>query len=205
MTGVGCDEVGPGRYRTLVRSVSRVASTLVVLAVAVAANAGPQDPAVQEPSAGSDRAAAERLSRLDRMSPEDGPTAYIELGRQVLSDLEGSGRNDVEAEVRFGIGRALRLEEQFNVAIGELEAAAELARRSDNPELEASALAELARANFYLGEYDACIAACRTALTLAPVADDPDRSWVYENIIAAVQLQQGSFEAAIETSSRALE
>ncbi|MCU0304701.1 MAG: tetratricopeptide repeat protein [Thermoanaerobaculales bacterium] len=153
----------------------------------------------------SDQSEAEaRLTRLERLTPEDGPAAYLELGRLVLADLEGADRPRAEAEVRLGVGRALRLEERFNEATVELRRSVELARRLGLAGLEASALVDLARSHFFLGEYDDAAAACRSALALPEIAADPDRAWVYHNILATIELQQGRFEAALETSSRAL-
>jgi PAS domain S-box-containing protein len=145
-----------------------------------------------------------RLARLEQMTPEDGPAAYLELGRLVLADLEGADRPEIEAEVRLGVGRSLRLQERFNEATGELSRAAELAHRLGLAELEATALADLARSLFFLGEYDDAAASCRAALALPEIAGSPDHAWVHQNILAAVELQLGQFAAALETSSRAL-
>jgi len=145
------------------------------------------------------------LARLRAISPDDNPNEYIELARQVLATHPGKDQPVLAAEIRSGIGRALRINEQFNEAVVELRAAADLAERTGKENIQSRSLADLARASFYLGDFAVSEAACREALALPSVADDPDRSWMFQNIQAAVYLHQGDFDAAIETSSRALE
>ena len=147
----------------------------------------------------------ERLAGLADLTPDDDPALYIELARMALEDPEPAAPGTGEAEIRAGLGRALRLEERFNEAADELRIAVDLAESGGRPEIAAAALADLARVTFHLGDFDACRAACRKALTSPTVIHDPDQSWIFRNIIAAAQLQQGDYEAAIETSSAALE
>ncbi|HSN53538.1 MAG TPA: tetratricopeptide repeat protein, partial [Candidatus Sulfomarinibacteraceae bacterium] len=111
----------------------------------------------------------------------------------------------VEAEVRAAYGRALGASERFGEAADQLRAAADLARTAGEVELRAACLADLARARFHLGDFDRTVAACREALLLPGVGDDPDRAWTFLNIVAAAQLQKGEYAAAVETSARALE
>jgi PAS domain S-box-containing protein len=146
-----------------------------------------------------------RGGRLADLSPDDDPALYIELARAALEDPGSADHGIGEAGIRAGLGRALRLQERFNEAAEELRIAIEVAESVGRPEVAAAALADLARSTFHLGDFDASRAACRKALTLPTVLHDPDRSWVFRNIIAASQLQQGDYEAAIETSSAALE
>ena len=145
------------------------------------------------------------LARLRALSPEDDPTGYIDLARQVLATHPGKDQPILAAEVRSGIGRALRVNEQFNEAVVELRAAADLASQTGREDIQSRSLADLARANFHLGDFAGSEAACRQALALPSVASDPDRSWLFQNIQAAVHLHQGEFDDAIETSSLALE
>ena len=145
------------------------------------------------------------LARLRALSPEDDPTGYIDLARQVLATHPGKDQPILAAEVRSGIGRALRVNEQFNEAVVELRAAADLASQTGREDIQSRSLADLARANFHIGDFAGSEAACRQALALPSVASDPDRSWLFQNIQAAVHLHQGEFDDAIETSSLALE
>ncbi len=85
-------------------------------------------PAPDDQTSGQGTAATpdERLTRLRELSPEEHPTEYIELGRQVLADLQGTHNAEIEAEVRSGVGTALRVNEQFNEAATESRTAAEI-------------------------------------------------------------------------------
>jgi len=130
---------------------------------------------------------------------------YIHLAQQILDDLAAAPQPDVEAEVRAGLGRALRLDERFQDAVTELRIASHLAVETGQPSLQTASLADLARASFNLGDFSSCLAACNEALALPIVAGNSDRSWPFFNIIAAVQLKKGDFDAAIKTSSTALE
>jgi PAS domain S-box-containing protein len=192
------------KNRTIVRWTFAI---LLVLSIAptTPADDGPPDDAARAPSEGSHSSPAERLAALEAIAPEDDPALFIELSRRVLADLEANPQRALEAEVRSGLGRALRLDEQFNDAVVELESALDLAGQTNQSELAPTILADLARATFFLGEFDDTLAACREALSLPSVIDDPDQSWVFRNIVAAVHLQQGDFESAIEMSSAALE
>ena len=190
--------------RTTVRSYCEFA-LVIVLTVGGLAHAKPLPPDDQPAVATSTVTAGDRLTRLRGLSPEDDATEYIELGRHVLADIAGTDQPAIEAEVRSGIGLALRTGESFNEAVIELRAAANLAGRTGQIDLQARSLADLARASFHLGEFERCLAACREALALPEIADDPDRSWLFLNITTAVLLQKGDFDSAIETSSRALE
>ena len=147
----------------------------------------------------------DRLARIENLSPEDDPAQYIDLARLIIDDRSAAEQEIGEARIRAGLGRALRLSEQFNEAVVELRLAIERAEATGQEEIAADALVDLARASFHLGEFDACRAACRKALTSPVVINNPDRAWVFLNITAAAQLHQGDFEAAIETSSTALE
>ncbi len=165
--------------------------------------AGPM-PSDQETTTGASTL-QDRLARIEDFSPDDDPTHYIDLARLIVDDPSTAGQDIGEARIRAGLGRALRLTEQFNEAVVELRLAVEIAEATDQEDIAADALGDLARASFHLGEFDNCRAACRRALTSPLVVDNPDRAWVFRNIIAAAQLQQGEFEVAIETSSMALE
>ena len=184
-----------GCGRRLSATILVVLFGLIVVARANPANADRSDPT----------AASTRGERLVDLFPDDDPSLYIELARNALDDPGATDPGIGEAEIRAGLGRALRLEERFNEAAEELRIAIDLAESVGRQEIVAAALTDLARATFHLGDFDACRAACRKALTLPTVIHDPDQSWVFRNIIAAAQLQQGDYETAIETSSAALE
>jgi len=184
-----------------------IASTLLsVLPVIVGSvNAEPPSPNDQPSMHSIVATQEERLTQLRELSPEEQPAEFIELGRQILADLDGADQISIEAEVRCGIGCALRASERFNEATVELRAATELAQRSGQVEIQARSLIDLARASFRLGEFDSALAACHRALEQPAIGDNPDHSWRLLNIMAAAQLQMGDFDDAIETSSRALE
>jgi len=181
-----------------------VCCIVITLAQAESADTGPQQadnlPGALVPSLTAD----DSLTQLRALSPEDDPTAYIQLARQVLAIHPGKDQPVLAAEVRSGIGRALRVNEQFNEAVVELRVAADLAGQTGREDIQSRSLADLARASFHLGDFARSEAACREALALPSVANDPDRSWLFQNIQAAVYLHQGEFDAAIKTSSRAL-
>lgn len=182
------------------------ASVLVItLALEDPVDAGPRQVDGTSNTAVPSAAADDSLERLRSLSPEDDPAGYIELARQILATHPGRDQQALVAEIRSGIGLAFRVNEQFNEAVLELRAAADLAGQAGREDIQSRSLADLARASFYLGDYKTCEAACREALELPSVNNDPDRSWLFENIQAAVHLQRGDFDAAIETSSRALE
>jgi PAS domain S-box-containing protein len=182
-----------------------VSVTILVIFLGLLGTARADLPA-DDPSETTDAVAhRERLAELENLSLEDHPTRYIELSRMVLDGPDPPGAGIDEVRIRARLGRALRLEDRFNEAVEELTTASDLAEKQRRPEIAAPALADLARATFHLGDFDACRAACRKALTLPSVMDDPDQAWVFRNIVAAAQLQQGDYEAAIETSSAALE
>ncbi len=147
----------------------------------------------------------ERLGRLRELSPEEDSAEFIDLGRQILAELEGTDKAAIEAEVRCGIGCALRSSERFDEAVVELRTAAVLAQRHGQVDLQTRSLTDLARASFRLGEFDETLAACREALEQPAIGDDPDVSWRFQNIIAAAHLQMGNYDDAIATSARALE
>ncbi len=149
--------------------------------------------------------ADESLARLRALSPEDDPSEYIELARQVLATHPGRDQPGLAAEIRSGIGLALRVNEELTEAVVELRAAADLARQVGKEDIQSRSLCDLARARFHLGDFAGSEAACREALALPSVADNPDRAWIFQNIQAAIHLRRGDFDAAIETSSRALE
>jgi len=159
---------------------------------------GPSPPAVVE-------TLEDRLTQLRNLSPKEHPAEFIALGRRILADLEGTGQLAIEAEVRSGIGCALKYSERFNEAVVELREAAELARRSGQIDICAKSLTDLARVSFRLGEFESTLAACREALAQPAIANDPDVSWHLLNMMAVAQLQMGNYDTAIETSSRALE
>ncbi len=193
------------RARRTLFFVLWVSCFIVTLAPVGFIAAGPQQaddqPEAVVPSLTSD----DSLAQLRALSPEDDPTGYIQLARQVLATHPGKDQPILAAEVRSGIGRALRVNEQFNKAVVELRAAADLAGQTGREDIQSRSLADLARASFHLGDFAGSEAACREALALPSVASDPDRSWLFQNIQAAVHLHQGEFDDAIETSSRALE
>ena len=87
---------------------------VVLLMLCGIAHANPQPSDDQLAVASSAAPAEDRLTRLRGLSPEDDAAEYIELGRQILADLAGADQPALEAEVRSGIGLALRLDEQFN-------------------------------------------------------------------------------------------
>ena len=179
---------------------------LLVLPVIVGlVNAEPQSPNDQPSMQSTGATQEERITQLRTLSPEENPAEFIELGRQILADLDGADQVMIEAEVRCGIGCALRTSEQFNKAVVELRAAADFARRSGQVDIQATSLIDLARASFRLGEFDSALAACREALDQPAIGNDPDHSWRLLNIMAAAQLQMGDFDDAMETSSGALE
>jgi len=178
----------------------------VVCAVAVMVLVPGHLSAVEEPTGNtSSSTAADRLAILETLSPDENPTLYLELANQAIDELAPGAEPGLEAEIRYGIGRALLLEERFRDAATELDAAARLAREAEREDLHASCLADLARAHFLLGDYPSCLEVCRTALDLPYVAADSDQRWIFDNIVSAAYLQQGDFSAAIETSSAALE
>jgi PAS domain S-box-containing protein len=172
--------------------------------------AGPVDVGAEQPddrpgAAASSSTVDDSLARLRALSPEEDPTGYIQLARELLATHPGRNQPALESEVRAGIGLALLVDERFKEAVIELRAAADLAHQAGREDLQSRSLANLARARFQLGDFEECDAACREALDLPSVAGNPDRSWLFQNIQAAVQLHQGDFEAAIKTSSHALE
>jgi PAS domain S-box-containing protein len=176
----------------------------VVCAVAVMVVVPGHLSAVEEPAdTTSTPTPVDRLAILETLSPNENPTLYLELASQAIDEL--GAEPGLEAKIRYGIGRALLLEERFREAATELEAAALLARETERKDLHASCLVDLARAHFLLGDFASCLEACRTALALPHVAADSDQKWIFENIVSAVYLQQGDFSDAIETSSAALE
>jgi PAS domain S-box-containing protein len=146
-----------------------------------------------------------RLATLRNLTPDDDPAVFIELARQILGDLTEAPAPVVEAEVRIGLGRALRLAGQLDEAVTELEAAADLAAELDRSDLLDDSLVDLARAQFFLGNFSAAIATCRRALDTPAIGADGDRAWRHVNITAACELQLGRYRAAIETSAAALD
>ena len=145
------------------------------------------------------------LDQLRQLSPEEQSAEFIELGRRILADLEDADEPVIEAEIRCGIGAALRSSERFNEALIELRVASVLAQRHGQVDIQARSLADLARACFRLGEFDETLAACGEALEEPAIRDNPEVSWRFHNIMAAAQLQMGDYDDAIETSSHALE
>ncbi len=178
---------------------------VIALAPAGSLDAG-SERAVDQPGAVVPTLTADDgLAQLRTLSPEDDPTEYIQLARQVLATHPGKDQPALAAEIRSGLGLALRVNEQLNEAVVELRAAADFAEQVGREDIQSQSLADLARASFHLGHFAESETACRRALALPSVAGNPDRSWVFQNIQAAIRLHQGDFDAAIETSSRALE
>ena len=161
--------------------------------------------AMAVPAEGADSGAADRLAELQKSTPDDDPDAYIGLAGEVLNDLAQHPSTQVEATVRTGLGRALRLSGRFGEAIPELAAAVRLAERVGRTDLLQAGLADLARCHFYLGDFEAAVTTCRRALDRPEIGDDPDRAWRFVNILAACQLQLGQFDEAIATSAAALD
>lgn len=173
-----------------------VVSLLLLLAAAAV---------VAMPAGVDDSGAADRLADLRVRTPDDDPEAYIALAGPVLNDLVRHPSAQVEAEIRTGLGRAMRLTGRFREAVAELTAAARSAERVGRTDLLQSSLADLARCQFYLGDFDAAMATCRRALDQPEIGGNPDRAWRFVNIVAACQLQVGDFAAAITTSASALD
>jgi PAS domain S-box-containing protein len=195
---------GDRRRRTLL-CFPYVCLLFFTLTPAGSVGAAPQHVDDRPDAVVSSLTAQDSLARLRTLSPEEDPDGYIRLAREVLATHPGKDQPSLEAELRSGVGLALRVNEQLNEAVVELRAAADLAALAGREDIQSRSLADFARASFYLGDFGSCEAACREALALPSVADDPGRSWLFQNIQAAVYLQQGNFDDAIETSSRALE
>ncbi len=176
-------------------------ATVILAAVASAVPTRAEEPHGTAPVAPAEL----RLATLERMTPDDDPAAYVELATTVLGDLARNPSPSLEAEVRAGLGRALRVAGRFQDAVFELEVAADAARRFGRTDVLEASLADLARAHFYLGSFDQSIAACRRALDHPEIGSDPDRAWRFVNITAACQLQLGDYAGAIATSATSLD
>ena len=174
---------------------------IVLIMTAGVAHPEPRPDAASTP----DEATQNHLSRLRALNPEEDPTAYIEQANRVLEGLASAKQPVIEAEVRSGIGSALLVSNRFNEAIIELRQAADLADQTGLIDLQLKTLTDLARASFYLGDFDQSLATCREALDEPGIGADPHHSWRFLNIMASAQLQQGDYGGAIESSSRALE
>jgi len=190
--------VRPGRSGRPSRAALAILVVVTVIGGAVWARPGEDAPPI---IAGT---VQERLTELRGLDPETDSAEFIELGNRLLLDLGGS-RPAVAAEIRSGLGRALLAANRFDEARFESRKAVDLAKRAGLVELQARSLTDEARASFYLGDYDRCLAVCREALEQPEIGNDSDRSWRFLNIIAAAQLQTGDYGDAIDTSSRALE
>jgi len=190
-----------GRTRPSLRPSGPVCRVLALaLALLPLAGAGTAAGSGPPPAPGD-----EPMARLRTLSPTTDADQVIELAPQVLEGLGSGADPAVTAQVRAAYGQALRTRERFRDAAAELRTAADLARSAGDADLQASCLADLARVSFRLGDFDRTVAACREALLLPGIGDNPDRSWTFLNIVAAVQIHRGEYAAAIETSGRALE